>query len=95
MNVDFSSLSTGLQIGTVALIVVELVLLLFAVVVNLTTPEHRLTLPHVVWLAISVFIGVVEPLAFLVAGRRKVQSSVTTAGANKATASSVIDELYQ
>lgn len=45
VNADFSSLPTGLQIGIAALTVLEFVLLLLAVVVNLKTPESRLTLP--------------------------------------------------
>lgn len=47
VNADFSSLPTGLQIGIAALTVLEFVLLLLAVVVNLKTPESRLTLPRV------------------------------------------------
>lgn len=64
VNADFSSLPTGLQIGIAALTVLEFVLLLLAVVVNLKTPESRLTLPRVAWLAISILIGVIGPLAF-------------------------------
>ncbi|WP_257151229.1 hypothetical protein [Cutibacterium acnes] len=96
MNADFSSLPTGLQIGIAALTVLEFVLLLLAVVVNLKTPESRLTLPRVAWLAISILIQCsLAPLAFLLAGRRREQPPVTTAGASKATAATAIDELYK
>lgn len=95
VNADFSSLPTGLQIGIAALTVLEFVLLLLAVVVNLKTPESRLTLPRVAWLAISILIGVIGPLVFLLAGRRREQPPVTTAGASKATAATAIDELYK
>lgn len=64
VNADFSSLPTGLQIGIAALTVLEFVLLLLAVVVNLKTPESRLTLPRVAWLAISILIGVIGPPCF-------------------------------
>ncbi|MGL5406281.1 MAG: PLDc N-terminal domain-containing protein [Propionibacteriaceae bacterium] len=95
VNADFLSLPTGLQIGIIALSVVELVLLLLAVIVNLKTTESRLTLPRVAWLAISILIGIVGPIAFLAAGRRKEQPPVTTAGASKTTAATAIDELYK
>lgn len=95
MPVDFSSLDLGLQIAIIVVAVVELTLLVIAVVINLKTPQERLTLPRVGWLAISVLIGIVGPIAFLVAGRRAPQTTAPTPGASHATATSAIDELYQ
>lgn len=95
MHVDFSSLAPGLQIIIIAVAVVELALLVLAVVVILRTPQERLTLPRAAWLAISVLIGIFGPIAFLIAGRRKRQATVTAPGANHVTATSAIDELYQ
>lgn len=95
MPVDFSSLDPGLQIAIIVVAIVELTLLILAVVINLKTPQERLTLPRAGWLAISVLIGIVGPIAFLVAGRRAPQAPLPAPGASHATATSAIDELYQ
>ena len=72
---------------------IQLALMLAAIVVNLKSSEEELTLARPIWIVISVVFSFLGPIAFFIAGRRKTEQ-VVTKGANSATASSVIDELY-
>lgn len=90
---DFGALPLALQIGIIVLAIVEVGLLVTALVINLRTDAELLTLPRPAWLVISIVFALFGPLAFLIAGRRKV-SRVRTSGASRETAQQVIDELY-
>ncbi|MBN2847745.1 MAG: PLDc_N domain-containing protein [Coriobacteriia bacterium] len=89
MNTTFewSAIPAGLQIGIIALAVVQIAVEIYALVTLFRTPDERLQFGKKwPWVLIILFVNLVGAIVFLVAGRRPEAATDPLAAARAAEA---------